>query len=64
MKARARRKLRRGPRPVHPARQAKSADCDVLQADNIWIAEFAQQKWLMEMTDYVASRKDEFIPRR
>jgi multiple sugar transport system substrate-binding protein len=42
--------------------QAKSEDCDVLQADIIWIAEFAQQQWLLDMTDYVAARKDEFIP--
>jgi Bacterial extracellular solute-binding protein len=42
--------------------QAKSADCDVLQADIIWIAEFAQQKWLLDMTDYVSTRQDEFIP--
>ena len=42
--------------------QAKSADCDLLQADIIWIAEFAQQQWLLDMTDYVSSRKDEFIP--
>ena len=42
--------------------QAKSADCDVLQADIIWIAEFAQQKWLMDLTDYATPRKGEFIP--
>jgi multiple sugar transport system substrate-binding protein len=42
--------------------QAKSADCDVLQADIIWIAEFAQQKWLLDMTGYVSARQDEFIP--
>ena len=42
--------------------QAKSTDCDVLQADIIWIAEFAQQDWLLDMTDYVSAREDEFIP--
>jgi multiple sugar transport system substrate-binding protein len=42
--------------------QAKSAECDVYQADVIWIAEFASQKWLMDLSDYVESRKDEFIP--
>ena len=42
--------------------QAKSADCDVLQADIIWIAEFAQQKWLLDLTDYATARKGEFIP--
>jgi trehalose/maltose transport system substrate-binding protein len=41
--------------------QAKSADCDALQADIIWIAEFAQQKWILDMTDYVTARKGEFI---
>jgi multiple sugar transport system substrate-binding protein len=42
--------------------QAKSSDCDVYQSDVIWIAEFAQQKWIMDLSDYVNSRKDEFIP--
>jgi multiple sugar transport system substrate-binding protein len=41
--------------------EAKSADCDVLQADIIWIAEFAQQKWLMDLSDYANARKGEFI---
>ena len=42
--------------------QAKSPDCDVLQADIIWIAEFAQQKWLLDLSDYANARKGEFIP--
>ena len=42
--------------------QAKSSDCDVYQSDVIWIAEFAQQKWIMDLSDYVKSRQDEFIP--
>ena len=42
--------------------EAKSADCDVFYSDVIWTAEFAQQKWLYDMTPYVESRKDEFIP--
>ena len=42
--------------------QAKSSDCDVYQSDVIWIAEFAQQKWIMDLSDYVNSRQDEFIP--
>ncbi len=42
--------------------QAKSTDCDLLQADIIWTAEFAQQQWLLDMTEYVTARKDEFIP--
>ena len=41
--------------------QAKSADCDVLQADIIWIAEFAQQQWLMDLSDYAKPRTGEFI---
>jgi multiple sugar transport system substrate-binding protein len=41
---------------------ARSADCDVFYSDVIWTAEFAQQKWLYDMTPYVESRKDEFIP--
>jgi multiple sugar transport system substrate-binding protein len=28
----------------------------------IWIAEFAQQHWIMDLSDYVKSRQDEFIP--
>ena len=43
--------------------QAKSAECDVLQSDIIWTAEFAQQKWIMDLTRLRRrSRKDEFIP--
>jgi multiple sugar transport system substrate-binding protein len=42
--------------------QAKSDECDVLQADIIWIAEFAQQGWLLDMSDYANTRKDQFIP--
>jgi multiple sugar transport system substrate-binding protein len=42
--------------------EAKSADCDVFYSDVIWTAEFAQQKWLYDMTPYVESRKDDFIP--
>jgi multiple sugar transport system substrate-binding protein len=42
--------------------RAKSADCDVFESDVVWTAEFASQKWLYDMTPYVESRKDEFIP--
>ena len=42
--------------------QAKSPECDVLQGDIIWTAEFAQQKWIMDLSDYMADRKAEFIP--
>jgi multiple sugar transport system substrate-binding protein len=42
--------------------EAKSGECDVFFSDVIWTAEFASQKWLMDMSDFVSSRKDEFIP--
>ena len=42
--------------------EAKSPECDVFFSDVIWTAEFAAQKWLLDMTDYVNSRKADFIP--
>jgi multiple sugar transport system substrate-binding protein len=42
--------------------EAKSGECDVFLSDVVWTAEFASQKWLLDMGDYVDSRKDEFIP--
>jgi multiple sugar transport system substrate-binding protein len=42
--------------------RAKSADCDGFESDVVWTAEFASQKWLMDMTPYVEGRKDEFVP--
>jgi multiple sugar transport system substrate-binding protein len=42
--------------------EAKSPECDIFFSDVIWTAEFAAQKWLLDMTDYVNSRKSEFIP--
>jgi multiple sugar transport system substrate-binding protein len=42
--------------------EAKSAECDVFFSDVIWTAEFAAQKWLLDMTDTVNERKAEFIP--
>jgi multiple sugar transport system substrate-binding protein len=42
--------------------EAQSADCDVFYSDVVWTAEFAQQKWLYDMTPYVESRQDDFIP--
>ena len=42
--------------------EAKSGECDVFSSDVIWTAEFANQKWLYDMTPYVETRKDEFIP--
>jgi multiple sugar transport system substrate-binding protein len=41
--------------------QAKSGDCDVFNSDVIWTAEFASQKWLYDMTDYVNETKDKYI---
>ena len=42
--------------------RAKSADCDGFEADVIWTSEFASQKWLLDLTPYVESRNDEFVP--
>jgi multiple sugar transport system substrate-binding protein len=42
--------------------EARSPECDVYQADVIWIAELAQQHWALDLSDYVATRADEFIP--
>ena len=42
--------------------RAKSSDCDGMESDVIWTAEFASQKWLYDMTPYIDSRKSEFIP--
>ena len=42
--------------------EAKSPECDIFFSDVIWTAEFAAQKWLLDMTDYVNARKSEFVP--
>jgi multiple sugar transport system substrate-binding protein len=42
--------------------RAKSGECDGFESDVIWTAEFASQKWLLDLKKYVDSRKDEFIP--
>src|SRR5215216_5435398 len=42
--------------------EAKSGECDIFYSDVIWTAEFASQKWLLDMSDYVNERKAEFIP--
>jgi multiple sugar transport system substrate-binding protein len=42
--------------------RAKSGDCDGFEADVIWTAEFASQKWLLDMSKYIEQRKGEFIP--
>jgi multiple sugar transport system substrate-binding protein len=42
--------------------EAKSSECDIFFSDVIWTAEFAAQKWLLDMTNYVNQRKADFIP--
>ena len=42
--------------------RAKSGDCDGFESDVVWTAEFASQKWLLDMTEYVDQRKAEFVP--
>jgi trehalose/maltose transport system substrate-binding protein len=42
--------------------EAKSGDCDMFSSDVIWTAEFASQKWLYDMTEYIESKKDQYIP--
>ena len=42
--------------------RAKSGECDIFYADVVWTAEFAAQKWLLDMTPIVEARKGEFIP--
>jgi multiple sugar transport system substrate-binding protein len=42
--------------------KAKSGDCDAFEEDVVWTAEFASQKWLMDMSKYIETRKDDFIP--
>jgi multiple sugar transport system substrate-binding protein len=42
--------------------RAKSGECDIFFSDVIWTAEFAAQKWLLDMSEYVNGRKGDFIP--
>jgi multiple sugar transport system substrate-binding protein len=42
--------------------RARSSECDVFESDVIWTAEFAQQKWLYDITPYLDRRKAEFLP--
>jgi multiple sugar transport system substrate-binding protein len=42
--------------------QAKSPECDVMGIDVIWTAEFANQKWVKDLTPVIAQRRSEFIP--
>ena len=41
--------------------RAESSECDVLGIDVIWTAEYAAQGWLLDVTDAVEKRKDQFI---
>lgn len=40
---------------------AKSDECDVMALDVIWTAEFAAQGWVLDATEFVEKREDEFI---
>ncbi|HEY4281124.1 MAG TPA: ABC transporter substrate-binding protein [Conexibacter sp.] len=42
--------------------EAKSGECDVIEADVIWTAEFASQGWIYDMTPYAEERRSEIIP--
>ena len=42
--------------------EAKSGDCDVFRSDVIWTAEFAGQGWLYDLTPYMDTVRDRFIP--
>jgi multiple sugar transport system substrate-binding protein len=42
--------------------RAKSGVCDGFESDVVWTAEFASQKWLLDMTLYIQARRSEFIP--
>jgi multiple sugar transport system substrate-binding protein len=42
--------------------QARSDECDLFGSDVVWTAEFAQQQWLYDLTPYIETRQDEFIP--
>jgi multiple sugar transport system substrate-binding protein len=42
--------------------RAESPECDVLGMDVIWTAEYAAQGWLLDVTNAIEERQDEFIP--
>jgi multiple sugar transport system substrate-binding protein len=42
--------------------RAKSTDCDVVAMDVIWTAEYASQGWLLDLTQAINQRRQEFIP--
>ncbi len=43
--------------------EAKSGECDVFSADVVWTAEFANQKWLYDMTPYIDAAQGRLHPR-
>jgi multiple sugar transport system substrate-binding protein len=42
--------------------EARSSECDIMDADDQWTAEFVSQGWLVDVSEYTNGRKDEFIP--
>ncbi|GAA4428696.1 ABC transporter substrate-binding protein [Georgenia halophila] len=42
--------------------QAESPECDIFGSDVVWTAELAQRGFIRDLTPYVESRADEFIP--
>lgn len=42
--------------------EAESSECDVFNADTVFMAELVAQNWLLDLTDYVEGRTDEFVP--
>jgi len=42
--------------------EARSDECDIFGADVVWTAEFANKGYLYDLTPYVDTRSDEFIP--
>src|SRR2546430_1525372 len=41
--------------------RAKSSECDVLGIDPIWMAEYASQGWIYDLSDWMNSHKSDFI---
>ena len=42
--------------------EAKSGECDVFSSDVVWTAEFANQKWLYDLTPYVRAAQGRLHP--
>ncbi|WP_272475707.1 ABC transporter substrate-binding protein [Baekduia alba] len=40
---------------------AKTSQCDIMESDVVWTAEFASQKWLYDLTPYLQQRRHEFL---